>query len=117
MDQSEVLKFERAAVGTITLLSEAIRVGAGMRPQSRGCPFANGGSCAWGAAAEALGHRYDPSLQTAIAINYVASRLNLPHKLVHNEKFGPGCDTIWGKNDTGGFTREQIADWLETQGL
>ena len=52
MDMIEPLKFWQQK--KITKLSEAIRRGAKLRPQCRGAFFANGGSCAFGAAYEAI---------------------------------------------------------------
>jgi hypothetical protein len=43
-------------------LSEAIRLGAMIRPQTMDAFFARGHSCAWGAALEATGTAYDEQL-------------------------------------------------------
>ena len=55
MDQSEILKFEQQQ--QITKLSQAIRIGAKLRPQTH--LWSDGvGSCALTAAAEATGYDY-----------------------------------------------------------
>lgn len=91
---------EPVKVGTLKL-STAIRIGAKIRHQCRGNYYVSGGSCALGAAKEAIGAKDDSALQEAMGIS-------------HKERtvlFGQIID----KND-GGWTRERIADWLESRG-
>ena len=112
MDQSEVLKFERAQVGTITL-SEAIRQGSKIRGQSHFGMFEGGRSCAQGAAAEALGFKYNEACsEGTAAMIFLRSKYPSCALLGH---FGP----IAKRNDYSGglmWSREKIADWLEAQG-
>jgi hypothetical protein len=95
-------------------LSEAIRLGAMLRPQAFGVDSDGVGTCAFGAAREAIGHDMSlefflmervfpivssfPSVcpacgkQTAIKASIVSEHLNDKHR----------------------WTREQIADWVES---
>lgn len=102
--QGEVTK----APAKVLKLSEAIRIGAALRPhQCVGVFFGQGGSCALGAAYEAITGRTlkEGSTEGAILKGIV-----------------PGYDDyglrfeITGRNDRG-ETREHIADWLESRGL
>ena len=92
-------------------LSDAIRLGAMLKPQGRGCLEMNGHSCALGAALDAighLGHQYGgqilrehwPYLETE-----VCGPLRLMGRLYR---------VIVDLNDDHGWTREQIADWVAT---
>lgn len=89
-------------LGTLRL-STAIRVGAKIRPQCRGHFFADGGSCAIGAALEAV-----------FGVNdFFDERIKSP------ESVWPGVRSwvrIYIMNDDKNMSREQIADWLEGQG-
>src|ERR1700741_3225132 len=58
MDESIVKHLEQPQVGTLKL-SEAMRIGARLRPQCSGYLFNNGASCALGAAYEAV-YGYPP---------------------------------------------------------
>lgn len=103
MDMSELDKFEHK-VGVLKL-SEAIRIGAKLRPQGFGCAFKDGKSCAWGAAWEGIGHPYD------IAISYVdilgsSDEWSLANFEVHSVALLNDCNT----------SREEIADMLEAKG-
>ena len=80
--------------------SEAIRIGAALRPQCMNNYFMDGGSCALGAYWEGAGMAGDPPQCP------IDGFLDLPGKLANE---------VWRKNDSG-WTREQIADWLEAQG-
>ena len=86
-------------------LSEAIRIGARIRPQCVGAFFRNGASCAWGAAWEGAGGEYNQRLFIE----------EIMKKFPAFESLGELRKDIADKND-GGDTREQIADWLEAQG-
>ena len=88
-------------------LSEAIRIGARLRPQElRGHYFLDGRSCALGAAFEALGISSEAKLDLH-AWSTLKERYSLPQTLHHE---------ITSRNDRG-QSRESIADWLEAQGL
>lgn len=100
MDES-IVKHLQPQVGTLRL-SEAIRRGAKIRPQCKHYYEYKGASCALGAAAEAVwGDR----------------GAGWPERFI--DEFGITLELfhlIGAKNDSG-MTREQVADWLESQGL
>lgn len=100
MDES-VVKHLEVKVGTLKL-SEAIRLGAMRRKQCRGDYFANGGSCALGAAWEGAG--FNPALATMDRVRDAFNLTFSQHESISN------------RNDSG-WTREAIADFLETQGV
>ena len=83
-------------------LSEAIRMGAKLRPQARGEYFTDGGSCAVGAAWEVV------TGETRLPVSF-------PRKKVA-ERLGIGdpelITIIANKNDGENLTREEIADWV-----
>ncbi len=99
------------APAKVLKLSDAIRVGAALRPQCTGDLFRSGRSCALGAAyegatGEVCGH-YDYGLVTK----------RFP---ILKGKGGDGSlnklgTAIFDRNDSG-MSRESIADWLEAQG-
>jgi hypothetical protein len=103
-------------VGRIRL-SEAIRIGARIRPQCVWLWFDNGKSCAQGAAYEAVfgypgdmalrGTSTDPSRPGTWIAN--ALRDKFP-------EYGPIAGEIQSRNDRG-ESRESIADWLQSMGL
>jgi hypothetical protein len=106
MDLAEVKKFEQQQQKVpITKLSQAIRIGAKIRPQCRGSYFSEGRSCALGAAMEAMD-----------VLSYGALARKLPSiskaEQAFADKFSCGIDTV---NDRG-WTREEIADELELLG-
>lgn len=100
-------------------LSEAIRLGAMLRPQAFGVSFDGVGTCAWGAADEAMGVKVHPQMSRypncgtrrpewswtacgmvscpVCGVPYVASSIISLHL-----------------NDFHKWTRERIADWVET---
>ena len=92
-------------LGTIRL-STAIRIGSKLRPQCTGRLFRGGASCALGAAAEALGMPY----QEGADFNPVPNHIWDVFRAV------PKMEEIYARNDSGKYTREQIADWLESEG-
>src|SRR5258706_4854134 len=77
-------------------LSEAIRIGARIRPQCSGWAFEHGKSCAWGAAWEGSGHPYEEHA------NYVDILCSSPEWVEANkalgQKFGRGLAQL---NDAG----------------
>jgi len=97
-------------------LSEAIRTGARARQQCTEKLFLTGRSCAFGAAYEAV-------FGTPEGVNGVLgfSELGLRLASAFPKFFKPSGapndlgQEIYGRNDDG-WTREQIADWLESQG-
>jgi len=93
-------------------LHEAIRLGAMLRPQATH-PFGVWNSCALQAAAEANGVAWR-------CFGYVSLRRIYPHLRVMDGSC-PQCGAkhsllrvIWHLNDEHHWTREQIADWIET---
>lgn len=86
--------------------SEALRIGAAIRPQCFGQPFYDGASCAIGAIYEGLTGHYAKLNNWQPVYDYVASAI-----------FPIEIRSIWFRNDTDRWSREQIADWLEGQGL
>ncbi len=87
-------------------VSEAIRIGASLRPQCKGYLFANGGSCVMGAAWEGFGFT-----------KLLDGTMNADGgRLVWDWWRNNGWPSVWREND-GGQSREAIADWLEAQGL
>lgn len=95
-------------------LSDAIRLGAMLRPQVRGDYFFAGGSCAMGAAAEACGivSSRDPRL---LAFEE-KTRCDLALLLCPacGAPSRTGTNVVIHLNDLHHWTREQIADWVET---
>ena len=109
-------------------LHEAIRLGAMVKPQGRGAFYTPNGTCAAGAALDAIG-RLDttacaPNAATSVAQIFLLRECfpilaNLPN-------FCPACERPfsggWGfaemqlahLNDIHRWTREQIADWVQT---
>ena len=103
MEMSEVLKFDKSHVGT-TKLSEDIRIGATKHPQTTRGVFTDGRrTCALGAAAVARG--WDGDSRVDVSGTYLR---DVPDRIWYE---------IANMNDGGRYTREQIADWLEAQGL
>ena len=100
-------------------LSEAIRLGAMMRPQAFHHLLTGGGSCAVGAALEANGIPYDESyviqLPHDLDVAWCAILLERHACPVDNraESVRVG-DLIVHLNDDHRWTREQIAEWLST---
>lgn len=95
-------------------LSEAIRLGAMIRPQGSGVYFSLGRSCALGAAFEACGATaYDEGFATSG--DYLFSILRMwapcPACVYDHHRLG---FVVTHLNDHHGWTREQIADWVET---
>jgi hypothetical protein len=111
MDMTEVTKFDQQQVGKLKL-SEAIRIGARIRPQCTGRWFSDGKSCVIGAAIEGAGWREEAQkyeqVEHVSPWHWLEVRFgSVPYAVV---------DQMWRKNDAG-KSRESIADWLEAQGL
>jgi hypothetical protein len=112
MDLSEVEKFERAKVGTITL-SEAIRLGARLHPKCNDVLFNGEGTCAIGAAA--VGRGWTPEYLDA----WRTAGAFLPELMGDDQSMNKRDSLFYkiGSRNDEGWTREEIADWLESQGL
>lgn len=90
-------------------LSHLIREGAKLRPQCQYMWFWEGGSCALGAAWEASGGGDLSDLDSAQEMGAALGNRAIVPPLDIMERI-----TLF--NDYKGWTREQIADWLEEQG-
>lgn len=97
-------------------LSDAIRLGAMLKPQAFGGMLKDGGTCALGAAADALGCLHSAmSPRCEIVTRY-------PWLSIRTQTVCPACsyrpqwfDTVIAHlNDEHHWTREQIADWVAT---
>lgn len=112
MDESVIKHLEQPQqVGTLKL-SEAIRIGAALRPQSHFCMFdKEGGSCVQGAAAEALGFPF--------TLDYREMEKIRPLLMAAFGVSGDVLSDMQMRNDVMGgmmWSRERIADWLESKG-
>ena len=98
-------------------LSDAIRLGSMLKPQGRGALHKDGQTCAYGAAMDAIGclpaegaecsHDYD-ALGDEWPIGNV--RAECPVTFLWSEV----GDIVTDLNDVYGWSREWIADWVET---
>lgn len=105
--------FRESSQETITKLSQAIRVGAMLRHQCTGDIFKGGGSCALGAAYEAIfGH---PGRDVTLPDDQASHLERLWGVIPSPKGLSPVMDIGMNRNDSG-WTRERIADWLESQG-
>lgn len=104
-------------------LSEAIRLGAMQFPQGGGGWMDGETRCALAAASEASGIKgigvMDAYMRVRQSINYNAMEHRYPILTIRVEMpvFGievPLSGAIWRLNDYQSWTREQIADWVET---
>lgn len=110
-------------------LSEAIRLGAMLRPQAFGTLFdlKSGTSCALGAACEAIGI-LDTTQRNAYTVDARAKARAAGWMWARADSLCPLCDSAWlpttnHNHDVQGvivhlnndhhWTREQIADWVE----
>ena len=94
-------------------LSEAIRLGAMIRPQAFGHRFRAGGSCAWGAAQEAIGLHGPHVSWMDLPADWrsIWSWRPCPD-LSCNHRFN--YSLIAHLNDDHRWTRERIADFVTT---
>lgn len=101
-------------------LSEAIRLGAMLTPQGIGGYFDQVGTCALGAASEALG--MVPAIEETNGRPHVPyNELSAVYPWLERQVMHPvrgeelsGCVVIYTLNDVNCWTREQIADWVES---
>ena len=115
----------------IKTLSQAIRLGATFRPQTYGNFCDVIGSCAFGAAFEAVGVEIEREKQPWPEFKRVMTERGWK-EIVKREMRCPDCGDFHGLgskhfktlyavivelNNYHFWTREQIADWLEAQGL
>lgn len=97
-------------------LSEAIRLGAMLNPQTQvGSLSHKGATCAIGGAMKAAGL----SLKAFCPYDVAAARWPILNNYTQSPISGFGIDrlmyVIWTLNDSEGWTREQIAEWVASQ--
>lgn len=103
--------------------SEAIREGAKLRPQASGGLMNASSSCAVGAGLEAMGHLKEPPdcTRSELAAYHVAE---VAYPYLENREACPAAcsdyrdtltNVLWHLNDHHHWTREAIADWLESE--
>lgn len=101
-------------------LSEAIRLGAMLRPQTYAHFSTTAGTCALGAAGEAVGLNlkesfgYDPYVSLLAEWPILRDPVTLPKRPTHPESVMILDDAITYLNDWQRWTREAIADWVQT---
>ena len=96
-------------------LSEAIRMGAKLRPACTGVWFQNGRSCALGAAFESYYGRV-ADMPKGFPSDQDNALLGKAFPVLRVQRRDTLYGSIFKKND-GGESREAIADWLESKGL
>lgn len=105
-------------------LSEAIRLGAMLKPQEFGDLNSGGKTCAWGSAYDACGYANIPKPFPAAWIWPQKELAVCPECVTHGGSGGfhglIDGHTVAGHiithlNDTHRWTRERIADWVEEQ--
>lgn len=90
-------------------LSEAIRLGAAMKPQAFGSLHYNGGTCAMGAVCDALGIDYNCMKLPGEMVDFIESMQKCPAC----GKVQVVYSVITHLNDMHRWTRERIADFVE----
>lgn len=102
-------------------LSEAIRLGAMLRPQTTGAIYKRGKSCAWGAAWEAVGGNIEHWTQNGSISSHSICEQYWPelnrkvaHPLINDDRNDYNlASIIESLNDNPNcWTRERIADWV-----
>lgn len=98
-------------------LSEAIRLGSMLKPQGFAHYQTNGGSCAFGAAMDACG--VEASLQngmldTALEAMFPLSVVQAKCPACETFPWGDAASVIIHLNDDHEWSREAIADWVES---
>ena len=110
MDESVIKHLEQQQVGTLKL-SAAIRIGAMMHPQGVGSYFYDGKTCAIGAAYFGCGLTGAP--RPAMAEEFQS---RIPTSIEAERVFTHEVGRSISQANDDGWTREQIADWLEKKG-
>lgn len=102
-------------------LSEAIRAGAKMRPQTRGTIFSRGKSCAIGAALEGSGlSAYRADVDNDYYLLSLA-RTSWPWATrvvaapIKGMRDSGVLNVVWRLNDNRMWSREAIAEWVEVE--
>lgn len=96
-------------------LSDAIRLGAMLRPQTREDYFADGGSCALGAAFEAAkGYTRSEQMNFVECIEFPILGVPASCPVCNRDTEDEAASVVVHLNDRHFWTREAIADWVET---
>lgn len=104
-------------------LSEAIRLGAMMKPQGIGGRMDGETRCALAGASDALGIEARRHLSCVPRVDYEALRARYPildapvEAMPVSDNSGYGwtlLSAIWALNDNYEWTRERIADWVQS---
>ena len=99
-------------------LSEAIRLGAMLKPQTTGHYRKAGATCALGAAADAAGIKRDMGNKLFLRFPILFIEIYLdPWDILADDRDGQRMSlytVIWHLNDDAKLTREQIADYVAT---
>ena len=99
-------------------LSEAIRAGAKLTPQVKGELVFDGATCALGAAYHAVsGNIPIMTMNTEEVVRYLGIDTKKKVWCPVTEHWKTIQDAIIDLNDDYGWSREKIADWLDTLGL
>lgn len=95
--------------------SEAIRLGATLKPQIYGRLANEYGTCAWGAAYDAIGMLVDGGVRSPNPWLWVAKRMEVGCPEFGCSRREPvAAHIITHLNDDHHWTREAIADWVAT---
>jgi hypothetical protein len=119
LEHKEATEITEAPAKTLKL-SEAIRIGARIRPKCTSALFDEGRSCALGAAYEAVygypgdGHYGFPAMDGRLGLRFGEALSRAFPALYDSQRYL--LHEVFAHNDFHEWTREQIADWLEAQG-
>jgi hypothetical protein len=99
-------------------LSDAIRLGSMLTPKGLSGWMDGYGRCALAAASEAAGvlprSRYDVMTGAELADRFPVLERPAVHPMRKDRADVDVCDVIWSLNDCWGWSREDIAQWVET---
>lgn len=99
-------------------LSEAIRLGSMLKPQGTMCLVDHGHTCALGAALDAIGELPEITEPAPIMpIDLLEGHWPILQAIATHPITDESCEVLNGivdLNDCIGWTRERIADWVET---
>jgi hypothetical protein len=95
-------------------LSQAIRLGARLKPQTMGMWQAGGKTCAAGAALDAIGRLETDEPSLLLQEQWPVSTLRVQHPACPHITDYSVLAIITTLNDCEGWSRERIADWVES---